>query len=176
MRRRIVKFSRKWPDCLLLTCSFSTTLPLFPFLIFSRLSSVFLLVCSSVSLLVCSLFFTFLCSFVLLSSSVSLLPFSEQSSLSCFSVSHLPLSVVYFLSYFFPLFPYFFPQHYSSLQSYSSVFLTSIRPRKNDGKQMPTSKRNWTITSTKYFPLAPEWRSHFNFMCLELFQYYGVVG
>ena len=69
--------------------SYSPVSPLFP--------------CFSVSLLVCSLFFTFLCSFVLLSSYVSRHPCSERSSLSrfLFPTSLFPLSHSLVISFLF---------------------------------------------------------------------------
>ena len=118
---------------------------------FSSLSSVHLFLCFFVRLFSCFYVSMFLCSPVLLyfTSFMSRVVFPFA-----FCVSHFPLSVASFLSYFFPLFPHFFPRHYSSLQSYSSVLLISIRPHKSDGKQMPTSKHNRVITRAKYFFLA----------------------
>ena len=103
-------------------------------------SSVLLLLRFYVSLFGCAPYFT---SFM-----------SRAVFPSTFCVSHFPLSVASFLSYFFPLFSHFLPRHYSSLQSYSSVLLISIRPHKSDGKQMPKSKHKRVITRAKYFFLA----------------------
>ena len=112
-----------------------------------------LFTCSSVSLFVCSPVFTFLCFSVYLCSlfHVFHVPSSLPFHVLCFP---FPAFRCLFPQLFLSSFSSFFPRHYSSLQSYSSVLLISIRPHKSDGKQMPTSKHNRVITRTKYFFLA----------------------
>ena len=103
-------------------------------------SSVLLLLRFYVSLFTCAPYFTSFMSRVVF-------PFT-------FCVSHFPLSVASFLSYFFPLFPHFFRDTILPFNPIPLFLLISIRPHKSDGKQMPTSKHNRVITRAKYFFLA----------------------
>ena len=119
----------------------STIFPFF-FLMSSRPSSVLLFLCSSVAL------------------------FLRFSVPPLFLVFHVPSSLPFHV-FCFPLPTFLCLVSKIFLSSFSSIFfrdtilpfnlLILIRPYKSDGKQMPTSKRNWVITPYKIFFLWGSW-------------------